>query len=97
MPVMFKVFRTDKFDRELVKRFSKEDQNQVENFEKNQLKNNPYVGDPLGYKFFREKKVGSKRVYFLIYEDLKAILVVGLSDKKTQQETIDKIKEILDD
>ena len=94
---MFKVFRTNKFDRGLVKRFSKEEQRQVELFEKDQLRDNPYVGDPLGYKFFREKKVGGKRVYFLVYDDLKAVLMVGVSDKKTQQDTIDKIKEKLDD
>ncbi len=53
---------------------------------------NPYGGDPLGYVFFREKRLGVKRVYFLIYEELKAILMVAVSDKKTQQETIDEIK-----
>jgi putative component of toxin-antitoxin plasmid stabilization module len=50
------------------------------------------VGDSLGFKFFREKKIGGKRVYYLIYEDLKAVLLVGVSDKKSQQETIDEIK-----
>lgn len=89
---MYAVFRTLKFDKELFKRFSKEEQKEVENFEKKQLVNNPYVGDHLGYQFFREKKIGVKRVYFLVYEDLKAVLMVGVSDKKTQQETIDDIK-----
>lgn len=50
------------------------------------------VGDPLKYPFFREKKVGGKRVYFLIYSDIRAVLMVGISDKKEQQETIDDIK-----
>ena len=32
-----------------------------------QLKTNPYVGKPLGYKFFREKRVkGGHRFYFLM-------------------------------
>mgnify|MGYP001575585155 CR=1 FL=1 len=89
---MYKVFRTEKFDKEILKRFSKEEQKQVVNFEQKQLADNPYVGDPLGFEFFREKRVGGKRVYFLIYDDLKAVLMVGQSDKKTQQETIDTIK-----
>lgn len=94
---MYSVFRTQKFDKELAKSLSKVEQEEVENFEKKQLANNPYVGDPLGYKFFREKKVGGKRIYYLIYDDLKAVLMIGISDKKTQQETIDQIKIHLSD
>jgi len=93
---MYSVFRTEKFDKELAKQFSKEEQRQVENFEKKQLVENPYVGDPLGYKFFREKKVGGKRVYFLIYDDIKAVLMVAVSDKKVQKETIGDIKGMLE-
>ncbi len=89
---MYAVFRTRKFDKVLLKMFSEEERKQVENFEQKQLTTNPYTGDPLGYRFFREKKVGGKRVYFLVYDDVKAVLMVGASDKKTQQETIDEIK-----
>ena len=89
---MYAVFRTNKFDKELEKRFSKEEQREVEKFEKRQLVKNPHVGDSLGYGFFREKKVSGKRVYYLVYEELKAVLMVGISDKKAQQETIDEIK-----
>jgi hypothetical protein len=32
------------------------------------LSENPYNSKPLGYKFFREKKVKKWRIYFLIYE-----------------------------
>ncbi len=94
---MYAVFRTERFDKELAKQFSKEEQRQVETFEKKQLVENPYVGDPLGYKFFREKKVGGKRVYFLVYDGIKAVLMVAVSDKKAQQETIDEIKGRLED
>ncbi|MEK6895105.1 MAG: hypothetical protein AABX48_01140 [Nanoarchaeota archaeon] len=55
------------------------------------LKENPYVGDPLRYKWFREKRINGKRVYFLIFDDLTAVLFVAISDKKTQQETIDSV------
>ncbi len=89
---MYAVYRTAKFDKELAKRLSNEEQKEVENLEKTQLINNPYTGDPLGYRFFREKKLGGKRVYFLVYDDLKAVLMVAISDKNTQQETIDGIK-----
>ena len=88
---MYAVFRTNKFDKEFSKRFSTEEQKEVENFERKQLTANPAVGDPLGYLFFREKKVGGKRVYYLIYDDLHAVLIVGISDKKTQQETINEV------
>ena len=89
---MYAIFRTKKFDKELLKRMSKEERREIENFEKRQLVNNPYVGDHLSYSFFREKKIWDKRIYYLIYDDIKAVLMVAVSDKKTQQETIDEIK-----
>ena len=61
-----------------------------------QLKETHNVGKPLGYPFFREKKIGKYRVYFLVYEDVDTVLLITISDKKTQQDTIDKIKENLD-
>ena len=39
------------------------------------LANNPFVGDQLSYPFLREKRVKEKRIYFLIYEDLKLVLM----------------------
>jgi ribosome-binding protein aMBF1 (putative translation factor) len=41
--------------------------------------------------------VGGKRVYYLIYEELKAVLMIAVSDKKAQQQTIDEIKMHLKD
>lgn len=93
---MYSVFRTAKFDKELEKKFSRSEISEVENFERKQLTNNPYVGDPLSYRFFREKKLGGKRVYYLIYDELKAVLMVATSDKKTQRTTIDEIRQHLD-
>jgi len=58
----------------------------------NQLKENgDNVGKSLRYPYFREKKFESKRLYFLVYEDYMVILAIAISDKKTQQETIDRI------
>jgi len=89
---MYAVFRTEQFEKEVAKKFSPEEQTQVRNLEIKQLRHNPYVGDPLGYKFLREKKVSGKRVYYLIYEDFKMVLLVQVSNKKQQQEVINKIK-----
>ncbi len=80
----------------MLKVLSLEQQQQVNHLEISQLTINPYVGDPLGYRFFREKKLGPKRVYYLIYDELKAVLMVAISDKKAQQDTINDIKDQLD-
>ena len=56
-----------------------------------QLKENPYVGDTVKYRFFREKRLREKRIYYLIYDDLSAVLIIALGGKKAQQETIDEI------
>lgn len=63
----------------------------------NQIENNPYVGDSLQIKYIREKRFNGKRIYFVILDDLKAVLIVAISDKKTQQKTIDFIRENLND
>ena len=87
---MFKVFRTLTFDKELSK-LSKSEQGIIKKFEE-KLVENPFVGKPLSYKFLREKKFNGKRAYFLIYEDYVIVLMMAISDKKTQQETINEIK-----
>lgn len=78
------------FDKELSK-LSKIEKEIVEKMYP-KLKENPYSGDPIRYEFFREKRLlGKKRVYFLIYDDLKIVLMVAISGKKAQKETIDEI------
>ena len=49
------------------------------------------MGDQIRYKFFREKRVREKRIYYLVYDDLKIFLMVAIGGKKAQEETIDKI------
>ncbi len=56
-----------------------------------QLRENPYVGDQIKYKFFREKRLKEKRIYYLIYDDLSVVLIVAFGGKKAQQKTIDEI------
>jgi type I site-specific restriction endonuclease len=49
------------------------------------------VGKPLKVSYFREKRFEGKRLYFLAYKNSLIILALAISDKKTQQETIDAI------
>lgn len=57
------------------------------------LRNNPFVGKPLGDRYFRELKLNKFRVYFLIFEKEIIVFVVAVSDKKSQSKTIALIKE----
>ena len=86
---MFKVIGTDTY----LKEISKWSKSEIEIAEKipKQLKENPFVGQQLKYPFLREKRIKEKRVYYLIYEDLKLVLLVAVSGKKDQQATIDHI------
>lgn len=59
------------------------------------LEENPFSGKPLGYKFFREKKIGNYRFYYLIYEDQIVVFVIAISTKKDQQATINTIKKLI--
>ena len=61
-----------------------------------QFAENPLVGKPLGVNWFREKKFGKMRVYYVVYEDLKSVFVVNLSEKKDQQQAINSIKLLFD-
>ena|SRR3989338_4081765 len=56
-----------------------------------QLIENSGVGKPLRFNWFREKKFGDKRLYYLIYQDLSKILLVSFGSKREQQKIIDHI------
>ncbi|MEK6900171.1 MAG: type II toxin-antitoxin system RelE/ParE family toxin [Nanoarchaeota archaeon] len=90
---MYKVFTTDEFD----KRYGKLDSQLQKEIGKeiDQLEDNPYSGKPLGYPFFREKKIKNYRVYYLIYDEYVVVFVITISNKNNQQETIDKIKVLI--
>jgi|SRR3989344_6538222 len=89
--MMYKVIGTNTYLKEIEK-WSKEDKETVQKLP-NKLASNPYTGDQLSYKFLREKRIGEKRVYYLIYDELELVLIVATSGKKDQQATIDHIKE----
>ena len=62
-----------------------------------QLTENPFVGDQLQIRSLREKRLKEKRLYYLVFEDLKTVLIVSISDKKAQQKTIDLIISNIDE
>lgn len=93
--MVYDVYRIEGFKKEEEK-LSKDDKYRIQKIYE-QLKINPYVGDQLQIKSLREKRLTKKRIYYLVFEDLKAVLVVGMSNKKTQQKTIDNILTFIND
>ena len=89
------VIGTETYQKE-VKMLSRTEQ-EIINKLPSKLAENPYQGDPLSYKFLREKKIKGIRVYFLVYEDLKLVLLIAISSKKDQQATIDHIVKYFDE
>ena len=90
---MFKVIGSNTY-LEQINKWTKTDKEAAEKLPK-KLSENPYVGRQLSYPFLREKRIKEKRIYYLIYEDLKLVLLVAVSGKKDQQETINHVKENL--
>lgn len=86
----YKIYHSSRFDKEL----SKLDNSIRERIDKieDQLVNDPYVGDPLNVKWFREKRIEGYRVYYLIYEDIDSVFMAAISDKKDQQKVINTIR-----
>jgi len=87
--MVYAVYTTESFEKE-IKKLPDSDKIIIQKIFL-QLKENPYVGDQIQYRFFREKRMSEKRVYYLVYDDLSAVLVVAFGGKKAQQETIDRI------
>ena len=88
------IYHSVKFDRELEK-FDKDFKDWLDKIE-DQLVENPYSGDPLGVTWFREKKYKNYRIYFLIYENISSVFMVGISSKKDQQKVINTIRLMLE-
>ena len=90
----YKVFRSIGFQEE-IGRYGKEINDRIDKIEE-KLIDNPKYGNPLGTEWFRESRFENYRIYYLIYEDFKAIYLVALSGKKDQQQTINTIKLFLE-
>lgn len=91
----YKVYTTPTFDKEIVK-LSEEEQRRIQNIFF-QIRDNPYVGDQLRYRHLREKRLDEKRIYYLVYEDLNAVLITSISGKKDQKKTINHIISYFDE
>lgn len=89
----YKIYHSSRFDKELSK-YDKSFQDRVDKIE-NQLMLNPFAGDPIDVKWFREKRIDNYRIYFIIYDDLNAVFMVAISSKKNKQEVINTIKLLL--
>lgn len=90
----YRVFYTAVFERKIEK-MEKDFKEWLEKL-LDKIVENPYAGKPLNVKWFREKKFGKYRVYFLVYENVKAVYFVNLSEKKDQQQIINSINMLLD-
>ncbi len=86
----YKVFTTKEFDDDF-NILDESDKIRVRKIRDQLKEQGENVGKPLQVPFFREKKFGNKRLYFLVYKEYFVILAVGISDKKAQQSTINKI------
>ncbi|RME53074.1 hypothetical protein D6783_03020 [Candidatus Woesearchaeota archaeon] len=57
------------------------------------IQDNPHTGKPLGIPCLHEKKFGNKRILYLYYDDLHAVFVIDVVDKKHQKQEISLIRE----
>lgn len=87
----YQIYETETFSK-LYEAMEKVEQEWVNKI-KQQLKENPQTGKPLRSDWFREKKFGDKRMYYLIYKDVSKILLVSFGSKREQQKIIDHIVE----
>ena len=87
----YEVYETDTFSK-LYGGMERTEQDWVNKI-KLQLIENPQAGKPLKFEWFREKKFGDKRLYYLIYKDISKILLVSFGSKKDQQKIINHIIE----
>lgn len=93
--MVYAVYTTESFDKE-VEKLPADDQEILQKmFLK--IKENPYTSDQLRYKHLREKRIRERRIYFLVYDDLQAVLIVAISGKKDQQATINHIVDYFDE
>jgi len=89
-----KVFRSVSFQKEISK-YDKNIQERVNKIEDRLMYNSKY-GNPLGTRWFRESRFENYRIYYLVYEDLQAIYIVAISNKKDQQKAINTIRLFLE-
>lgn len=84
------IYATDTF-KKIYLTLDRSEQNWIDKT-KNKLKINP-IGKILHFQWFREKKYLNKRLYFLVDEESKKILLVSFASKKEQQDIINFVLE----
>lgn len=55
---------------------------------KDQLTSNLFVGKPLSFNWFREKKFRNKRLFYLVNNQMNKALLISFAPKKKQREVI---------
>ncbi len=83
------VYETEAFT-ELCEALEKSEREWVEKI-KDQLAGNLEIGKPLKYDWFREKKLGGKRLYYLINKKTSKTIILAFGGKKEQQKIIDHV------
>ena len=86
----YKVYHSNRFEKEL-RKFDLFFMDLVDKIE-DKLVEDPYTGSPLGVRWFREKRIGKYRIYYLVYEHLQSVFMVAISEKKDQQKVINAIR-----
>lgn len=86
---LYAVYVTEPFE-ELFYSLDNSEQKWIEKI-KQKLEENP-TGKILNFSWFREKKYLNKRLYYLIDENRRKVLLVAFTSKKDQQQTIDFIR-----
>ena len=84
--MLYKVYWTETF-RQRFDELPKAEQERIETLIK-KLTENPRQGKPLGVYNIREKRIGVRRVYYIVYDKYVIVLMVAISGKKDQQLTI---------
>ena len=85
----YKVYSTDTFNKIFIT-LDRTEQEWIVKIKRN-LEENP-TGKILTFGWFREKKYLNKRLYYLVDEENKKILLVGFAPKKEQQKLISFVK-----
>lgn len=88
---MNEVLETEPF-REVFESCDQREKDWIERME-DQLASNLTVGKPLGFPWFREKKLGNKRLFYVINEKTKKALLIAFGSKKEQEQIINHVLE----
>jgi len=81
--MLYDIYETETFSK-LYESMEKEERERLNKI-KVQIKENPNVGKPLKFEWFREKKFGNKRFYYLIYPTLKECFLSLSVQRKTSK------------